>query len=215
MAFTLSEEGIRYSRLFKSVMMPFNEIRSIIITKDGTSITTRSGESYFQKEFTPVSVNDEFCNYMVKYNIEYRNDTECIEGTEPYSREQLDPVIERFVNSTQAYADEVIKEQLGSEYGSKVIFKEDIRWGCIYFCLTHNGEVINVPDECMIDPDEEVPDSYDNILLFFMTEWNPINQRGYYAVTVEVHDEEQFKSYVKNWSESLCADYQAYLEKEG
>ena len=154
MAFTLSEEGIRYSRLFKSVMMPFNEIRSIIITKDGTSVTTRSGESYFQKEFTPVSVNDEFCNYMVKYNIEYRNDTKCIEGTEPYSREQL-------------------------------------------------------------DPDEEVPDSYDNILLFFMTEWNPINQRGYYAVTVEVHDEKQFKSYVKNWSESLCADYQAYLEKEG
>ena len=34
MAFTLSENGIRYSKFLKSVMLPFNEIRSIIITED-------------------------------------------------------------------------------------------------------------------------------------------------------------------------------------
>jgi hypothetical protein len=83
MAFSLSEKGIRYNKLFKSVLLPFNDIRSIIITEQGTSITMRSGENYMQKEPTPVSVNDEFCFYMVKYNIEYRNDTEHIEGSRP------------------------------------------------------------------------------------------------------------------------------------
>ena len=38
MAFTLSETGIRYSKFLKSVMLPFDEIRSIIITDEGTSI---------------------------------------------------------------------------------------------------------------------------------------------------------------------------------
>lgn len=89
MAFSLSEKGIRYIKFLKSVMLPFDEIRSIIITEEGTSITTKSGENYFQKELTPVSVNDEFCNYMVKYNIEYRNDTECVEGSTPDTEVRL------------------------------------------------------------------------------------------------------------------------------
>ena len=33
MAFSLSEKGIRYNKLFKSVLLPFNDIRSIIIMK--------------------------------------------------------------------------------------------------------------------------------------------------------------------------------------
>lgn len=45
MAFSLSEKGIRYNKLFKSVLLPFNDIRSIIITEQGTSITMRSGEN--------------------------------------------------------------------------------------------------------------------------------------------------------------------------
>ena len=159
MAFTLSETGIRYSKFLKSVMLPFNEIRSIIITEQGTSITTRTGENYMQKESTPVSVDDEFCNYVVKYNIEYRNDTECIEGTRPYSREELDPVIERVVSASGSYADAVIK-------------------------------------------------------LFFMTEWSPVNQRGYYAVTEDVVQEDLLKSYVEEWSRSMCTEYLDYLDEE-
>jgi hypothetical protein len=45
MAFSLSENGIRYNKLFKSVLLPFNDIRSIIITEQGTSIAMRSGEN--------------------------------------------------------------------------------------------------------------------------------------------------------------------------
>ncbi|MCR5200291.1 MAG: hypothetical protein K6C38_04145 [Saccharofermentans sp.] len=214
MAFSLSENGIRYNKLFKSVLIPFNEIRSIIITQQGTSITTRLGENYMQKEPTPVSVNDEFCNYMVKYNIEYRNDTEYLEGSRPYSREELDPVIERVMSASESYADAVIKEKLGSEYGCKTIFKEDIRWGNLFFCLTKNGGIIDVPEECAVDVDEEVPESYDNILLFFMSEWNPVNQRGYYAVTEDVFRDDLLKSYVEEWSDSMCSDYLDYLDEE-
>lgn len=214
MAFSLSENGIRYNKLFKSVLIPFNEIRSIIITQQGTSITTRLGENYMQKEPTPVSVNDEFCNYMVKFNIEYRNDTEYLEGSRPYSREELDPVIERVMSASESYADAVIKEKLGSEYGCKTIFKEDIRWGNLFFCLTKNGGIIDVPEECAVDVDEEVPESYDNILLFFMSEWNPVNQRGYYAVTEDVFRDDLLKSYVEEWSDSMCSDYLDYLDEE-
>lgn len=214
MAFSLSEKGIRYNKLFKSVLLPFNDIRSIIITEQGTSITMRSGENYMQKEPTPVSVNDEFCFYMVKYNIEYRNDTEHIEGSRPYSREELDPIIERVAGASESYADAVIKEKLGAEYGCKTIFKEDIRWGNLFFCLTKNGGIIDVPEECAVDVDEEVPESYDNILLFFMSEWNPVNQRGYYAVTEDVFREDLLKSYVEEWSDSMCSDYLDYLDEE-
>ena len=214
MAFSLSEEGIRYIRFLKSVMLPFTEIRSIIITEQGTSITTKSGENYFQKESTPVSVNDEFCNYVVKYNIEYRNDTEYIEGSRPYSREELEPVIERVVSAAEEYADMIIKERLGAEYGSKIIFKEDIRWGSAYFCLTKDGGIIEVPDECAVDIDEEVPESYDNMLLFFMSEWNPAVQRGYYAVTEDVYQEDLIKTYVEEWTRSMCTEYLDYLDEE-
>ncbi|MBQ7274547.1 MAG: hypothetical protein IJR15_03735 [Clostridiales bacterium] len=214
MAFSLSEKGIRYIKFLKSVILPFDEIRSIIITEEGTSITTNSGENYFQKELMPVSVNDEFCNYMVKYNIEYRNDTECVEGSRPYSREELEPIIERVISNAEAYADALIKERLGAGYGSKIIFREDIRWGSAYFCLTKDGAIIDVPEECMIDEDEEVPESYDNILLFFMTEWSPVNQRGYYAITEDVYDEALLKSYVEDWSGNLCEEYQDYLDEE-
>ena len=193
MAFTLSETGIRYSKFLKSVMLPFNEIRSIIITEQGTSITTRTGE---------------------KYNIEYRNDTECIEGTRPYSREELDSVIERVVSTSGSYADAVIKEKLGAEYGIRIIFKEDIRWGNIYFCLTKNGDIFDIPEDCKVDTDDEVPESYDNILLFFMTEWSPVNQRGYYAVTEDVVQEDLLKSYVEEWSRSMCTEYMDYLDEE-
>ena len=214
MAFSLSEKGIRYIKFLKSVMLPFDEIRSIIITEQGTSITTRTGENYMQKESTPVSVDDEFCNYVVKYNIEYRNDTECIEGTRPYSREELDPVIERVVSASGSYADAVIKEKLGSEYGCRIIFREDIRWGNIYFCLTKNGDIFDIPEDCKVDTDDEVPESYDNILLFFMTEWSPVNQRGYYAVTEDVVQEDLLKSYVEEWSRSMCTEYLDYLDEE-
>ena len=214
MAFTLSENGIRYSKFLKSVMLPFNEIRSIIITEEGTSITVRTGETYMQKESTPVSVDDEFCNYVVKYNIEYRNDTECIEGTRPYSREELDPVIERVISAAEDYADAVIKEKLGAEYGCKTVFKEDIRWGSIYFCLTKNGDIIDVADECAVDDDEEEPESYDNMLLLFISEWNPAVQRGYYAVTEDVFHEDLLKTYVEEWSNSMCTDYLDYLAEE-
>lgn len=214
MAFSLSENGIKYNKLFKSVLLPFNEIRSIIITEQGTSITTKTGENYMQKDLTPVSVNDEFCNYVVKYNIEYRNDTECIEGSRLYSREELDPVIERVLSASESYADTVIKEKLGSEYGCKVIFKEDIRWGNSFFCLTKNGDIIDIPYECAVDVDDEVPESYDNMLLFFMSEWNSAAQRGYYAVTEDVFREDLLKSYVEEWSESMCTDYLDYLEEE-
>ena len=214
MAFSLSEKGIRYIKFLKSVMLPFDEIRSIIITEEGTSITTKSGENYFQKELTPVSVNDEFCNYMVKYNIEYRNDTECVEGSRPYSREELEPIIERVVIASASYADAVIKEKLGAEYGCRTIFKEDIRWGSVYFCLTKNGDIFDIPGDCKVDVDDEVPESYDNILLFFMTEWSPVNQRGYYAVTEEAYDEALLKSYVEDWSGNLCTEYLDYLDEE-
>lgn len=214
MAFSLSEKGIRYIKFLKSVMLPFDEIRSIIITEEGTSITTRTGENYTQKESTPVSVDDEFCNYVVKYNIEYRNDTECIEGTGPYSREELDPVIERVLSASESYADTIIKEKLGAEYGCKVIFREDIRWGNSYFCLTKNGDIFDIPEDCKVDVDEEVPESYDNMLLFFMSEWNPAVQRGYYAVTEDVFHEDLLKSYVEEWSNSMCTDYLDYLAEE-
>lgn len=66
----------------------------------------------------------------------------------------------------------------------------------------------------MIDEDEEVPESYDNILLFFMSEWSPVNQRGYYAITEDVYDEALLKSYVEDWSRNLCEEYQDYLDEE-
>ncbi len=215
MAFVLGEESIRYLTLFKSVMIPFGEIRSIIITNQATTITTREGEVYSQKELNPISVNDEFCNYVVKHNIEYRNDTECIEGTRPYSREELEPIIERVINATRSYADAIIKEKLGADYSIEPVVKEDIRWGNLFFCLKKDDAVIDIPEECKVDSDDEVPESYDNILLFFMCEWNPYTQRGYYSITADVEDEELLKSYLEDWTETLCDDYEDYLEEAG
>lgn len=212
MAFILDEEGIRYVKLFKSVMLPFVEMRSIVVTKEATTITMKSGEVYSQKELTPVCVDDEFCNYVMRYNIEYRNDTECIEGTRPYSREELDPILERVIESTRSYADRIIKDKLGVEYSSELIFKEDMRWGNLFFCLKHNDVIIDMPDECSVDKDDEVPESYDNILLFFMCEWNPVAQRGYYAITADVEDEEILKDYVEDWTDTMCNDYEDYLD---
>jgi hypothetical protein len=46
-----------------------------------------------------------------------------------------------------------------------------------------------------------------------MSEWNPVNQRGCYAVTEDVFREDLLKSYVEEWSDSMCSDYLDYLDE--
>ena len=211
MIFTSNENGVKYGGIFKSKLIPYNEIRRIYITKDHTTITKLNGEELVANTGNTLSLsNDEFTGYVIKHNIEYVNQDEMEDGESPYTLEEAEERLKSACETAKIIGDPIVKRELGEEYELEFKAKGSEAMKSIYFYLKKNGCLVAMCDECKIDEDENEIESFDNFLGAFLVEWDCLSRSGKYCLGFEINHEDELKSYVEDSLEEFCEDYQTW-----
>ena len=73
MSIEYDKNGIKIKKLFKSREISYNEIRSVIKTESGYTITTKEGEVINDKERIFCDYTELYCSYK-KYNIYFKDE---------------------------------------------------------------------------------------------------------------------------------------------
>ncbi len=208
MIFTAKDEGVRYGGLLKSRLIPYNEIRSIHIESNQTTVTTLQGEQIVSKSGNTLSMSsDGFYKHVVENNIGYHNETEIEDGQLPVTMEEFNAMSSNTCDIAKRIGDEIVRNRLGAEYETEFLIKGGEDMKVIYFYLKMNGYLVAMSDESKVDYDESEPLSFDNILAAYLVEWDPLTRSGKYGVTVEISNEEDLISYVNDSVRNFSEDF--------
>lgn len=189
-----NDTGIYIKKLFKSREIPYSDIRSVVLSNMEYIFTTREGEiinskcSFFSNA---VVLFDAF----KKYNIHFKNEDELKRINRVYFMDEVEEQFAQTRRITEEYADNLIRDRLGPEYGIDVRIIEEGEWISMYLRLLKNGElVMDIPEEAKYGFGDIEQYSFDNFVLAFLVEWDGY---GKYGVTKEVETRESCEAYLE------------------
>ncbi len=192
MTFSADEKGLHERKLFKKILIPYEDIEAIRgINMQKTIIITKDGKEYMDEDdyigllhrFPIVS------DMIPKYNIAYKyegtleaNMTGIMDETE--MKNSIDESLEGIKEEIK----EVIREKLGDGYSPEFIVRSVHNEIMLYIRLLKDGNVIDAQNGSFDEPDEGITEVFDFTLLAYMLEWDSEETSAKYVVLDE-HDE--------------------------
>ena len=204
MNITYDEKGVLIKKLFKSREIPYTDIRSVVMANEECMLTTKDGE-------TIVSKNGFFPGHTLlykaikKYNIYFKNEDELKEVDNVYSLEEMNEKIAQTQTFIKEYADKLIHDKLGLEYGMDTKVIDEGEWVSVSLLLLKNGEVIkDISENAKYESADIEPYSIDNYILAYLLEWDG---SGKYGVTEEVEKNELWETCLDSTLKCLFEHY--------
>ncbi len=204
MNITYDEKGVYIKKLFKSREIPYTNIRSVVMANEECTLTTKDGETIVDKksffpDYTPLYKG------IKKYNIYFKNEDELKEADNVYSLEEMNKKIEQTQTFIREYADKIIHNKLGLEYGMDTKIIDEGEWVSVYFLLLKNGEVVkDISENAKYESADIEPYSIDNYTLAYLLEWDG---SGKFGVTEEVEKNELWETCLDSTLKCLFEHY--------
>ncbi|MBO4390277.1 MAG: hypothetical protein J5825_05425 [Lachnospiraceae bacterium] len=213
--YIINDNGITIKKLFRSRLIAYEEIQSIvedgehnyISTKDGETIDISRGLSSITWKY-PILLK-----YIEQYNIEFRAEDDLRNGAPLYTYEEVLQVAERTEEWIKEYANCLIVSKLGADHSIETEFYglSDQESG-INLLLLKDGNKVTLPEKLRNGCYTTDPSAIDYVELFFgPVLWDTEHRCGKYGVTVECLDEEQCRKTTLDLVNEFCEEYQKAL----
>jgi len=214
--FSVTENGMRVKKsLISSVEIPFDEISKIHIASGDSSITTKDGTEYVSRSVGVITHSyPQIYDHIVKHNIDFTDDYEKTGVGKVYTHDEVLALVSKITPIAQETADRVIREKLGEEYSAQLSVKEKNEDAIMYFSLAKYGEIVKIPPELNNGLSDAEETAFDDMVLFFLTEWHAEDRSGRYGVTVELTDETQCRKTVEDFVDYFCETFLAWKERK-
>lgn len=214
--FSVTENGIRVKKsLISSVEIPFEKIGKIHIASGDSSITTKDGTEYVSRSVGVITHSyPKIYDFIVKHNIDFTDDYDKTGVGKTYTHDEVLELVAKTTPVAQETADRVIREKLGEGYSAQLLVKEKNEDSIMFFSLLKNGEIVKIPGELNNGLNDSEENAFDDMVLFFLTEWNAKTRSGRYGVTVELTDEKQCRKTVEDFVDYFCETYLAWKERK-
>ncbi len=204
MKITYDDKGIHIKKLFKSREIPYSDIRSVVLSNEEYTFTTKAGEMVVGK-CRLFSNTAPLYEAIKKYNIYFKDEGELNVMEMVYSIEEIHEKIAQTQTVIKEYADKIIHDKLGPEYDMDTEVIDEGEWINVYFRLLKNGELVkDLSEDAKYDSEGVDPYSFDNYLLAFLVEWDG---NGKYGVTEEVKKSELWEKYLESSLKQLFEHY--------
>lgn len=194
----LDGNGITVKKLLKTSVIPYSDIRSIeVLEPKKTVFRTYEKEEYIYKGFlTLEDFTPNIFDLIKKNKIEYKDTfTMSDEAEEILSEEEMEKRVASLVESIREEAHALVKDLLGERYDidMKAVTVHDEK--NLYLRLLRDGETVrDIVTPHISEPEFGITDSFDFIMLAFLVEWNPREEKAKYVMAlddVEGFDEER------------------------
>jgi hypothetical protein len=145
----------------------------------------------------------------VKHNIDFTDDYEKTGVGKVYTHDEVLALVSKITPIAQEAADRVIREKLGKEYSAHLSVKEKNEDSIMYFSLIKEDGIVKIPPELNNGQNDSEETAFDDMVLFFLSEWHAEDRSGRYGVTVELTDETQRRKTVEDFVGYFCETYLA------
>ncbi len=213
--YSVDANGITVKKLFKSVLIPYAEIRNIVAGSGHNYIYMRNGVTY-DIEIGRVSITLKFpmiIPYIEKYNIDYRDMDELKEGQQIYTYEEALQLANRTDLWIRRYANEAVAMQMGRNYTIETRFYDNIEtFSGVDMILVKDGYAVELPQEVKDMYHRTETGVFDHMDLFYgPVLWDTEHRCGKYVITEECMDERICERTVFEFISDLCVRYKRVL----
>ena len=205
----LDGNGITVKKLLKTSVIPYSDIRSIeVLEPKKTVFRTYEKEEYIYKGFlTLEDFTPNIFDLIKKNKIEYKDTfTMSDEAEEILSEEEMEKRVASLVESIREEAHALVKDLLGERYDidMKAVTVHDEK--NLYLRLLRDGETVkDIVTPHISEPEFGITDSFDFIMLAFLVEWNPREEKAKYVMALDdVDGFEEERKYLLDEIRSVC-----------
>ena len=215
----LDGNGITVKKLLKTSVIPYSDIRSIeVLEPKKTVFRTYEKEEYIYKGFlTLEDFTPNIFDLIKKNKIEYK-DTFAMsdEAEEILSEEEMEKRVASLVESIREEAHALVKDLLGERYDidMKAVTVHDEK--NLYLRLLRDGETVkDIVTPHISEPEFGITDSFDLIMLAFLVEWNPREEKSKYVMALDdVDGFEEERKYLLDELRTICEKIRKDNSKE-
>ena len=215
----LDGNGITVKKLLKTSVIPYSDIRSIeVLEPKKTVFRTYEKEEYIYKGFlTLEDFTPNVFDLIKKNKIEYK-DTFAMsdEAEEILSEEEMEKRVASLVESIREEAHALVKDLLGERYDidMKAVTVHDEK--NLYLRLLRDGETVrDIVTPHISEPEFGITDSFDFIMLAFLVEWNPREEKPKYVMALDdVEGFEEERKYLLDEIRTICEKIRKDSSKE-
>ena len=209
--------GIYIKKFFKTELIPYSEIQSIVNNDGHTYVNNKNGDTYDYKfsMFSLVAAYPVLYDYIEKYNISYKDEAELSAHEHVYTIDEARQTAEKTIESIRRIGDRALKEKLGPEYSLDLTYVESSRnYSSVYMSLLKDGSLVSYPAEVKNFDDDEMPGSFDSIELFVgPLIWDTETRSARYGLCIECRDEQCCEDTVLDMVDEFCDSYKTYISE--
>ncbi|MBO4636547.1 MAG: PH domain-containing protein [Clostridiales bacterium] len=207
----VNEEGIEIRKLFGTKRIAFADIRSIEADGKRFTVTSKDDKKIVFDDMLFIG-KDQIIRNAVKNNIAYKEILEPEEEGPLYTIEQVREITGKAEEFITRSGNKILSEQLGPEY-EICVHSVDIK-DCIimYWSLKKSGRIVDIPEASRADDEYgEDPYAFEDMLIAFLVNWDPMTMSGTYVGDITPDDEKDLADYVKAVMDDFIPEYKAGL----
>ena len=217
MKFSVEENGILVKGLLKKRLIPYEDIKSIVVeTVHRVVIRTYGKEEFVDASTIGFAADMSIFDKIRKYNISYRDETELgEEGVELYSEDEAIAVFEKQLERVKEPCRELVRERLGPKFDLEFRVLSIYAETSVYLRLLRNGKVVSdIPSPMTNFEEDGIADAFDVTQLTFLVEWDSKAKTGRYIVMEEAKNPEKGKEYFLKVVSDFCDEYLTVNSRE-
>ena len=217
MKFSVEENGILVKGLLKKRLIPYEDIKSIVVeTVHRVVIRTYGKEEFVDTSTIGFAADMSVFDKIRKYNISYRDETEL--GKEDiglYSEAEAKVIFEKQLERVKDPCRDLVKERLGPKFDLEFLVLSIFAETSVNLRLLRNGKVVSDILSPMTNFEEDgITDAFDVTQLTFLVEWDSKENAGRYIVMEEAKDPEKGMEYFLKIVSDFCDGYLAVNSRE-
>lgn len=204
------KDGLAVKQLFKTVKVPYKDIRSIVITKEQKTVVRTYGKEEYESNglFGVVDCIPDAMEILVQNKILFRNEFELQEASDDVmekalAQKRFDEVIE----SVREEADGMIKKRLGDRFELDMLVKDVELETDLYMRVRRDGKPFrDIPHPMINYQNDSITDAFDLTVLGWLCEWDPAENTSKYMLAEEMESVEVGKKYILEQVKIFCDD---------
>lgn len=212
------KDGLKIKQLFKSILVPYNDIRSIVVTTDEKTVVRTYGKEEYVSEglFGVMDEIPDTMNTLKKNKISFRNEFELKHASEDIMEKELAKKhFGEVIDYCRKDADDMIKEGLGARFEIDMLMKDIQMETSLYMRVKRDGKPFDAIPHPMINyKEDDITDAFDVTMLGWLCEWDPATETAKYVLAEEVKTNEAGKKYILEQVKLFCDDMLENNSKE-
>lgn len=186
--------GITIKKFLSKKLIPYSELRSVVINEAGINFTSGDGTVTTVKNRI---LYDLSALYKEIHNnrFYYKDEVEISNCPDSYSIEEIQAEIPGIIEYTHTQMIETVRNKYGEEYDIVITDSIVDEYIQLDLCLTKGGKAVRFFE------------AFDDIALAYLLEWDPGKGCGRYGVTVEYTDRDALKSAIDDTLRYLSEHY--------